>query len=223
MLDVDQSMGIAPGKPNHASLRVHGDTIAICILFGRRDDRPHWNLLELADSQERVTNLSPFDSDLMFVANVLVNASAAPAEIGTLWFHAMRRTLLHLDQFRFGKLLFLPHDFGRNELAFDSVRNKDSLTLLSRDAFSAESDVFDFQTDKPHLIDILLQLGGPANQTLRTALTVFHAQGKPLKRLTRDGALITALKREKAVVEAANRTKALPQCAVARPCLPKAP
>jgi len=55
----------------------------------------------------------------------------------------MRRTFLDLDQFRFSKLLFLTHDFGRNDLALNRVWNKDSLPLFSRDAFPAESDVFD--------------------------------------------------------------------------------
>ena len=80
----------------------------------------------------------------MFVANVLVSAAAAPAEIVTLRLYAMRRTFLDLDQFRSGELLFLPHDFGRNELALNSVRNKDGLALFSGDAFSAESNIFDF-------------------------------------------------------------------------------
>src|SRR5438876_3600693 len=144
MLDVEQSMGIAAEKTDRSILCVHGDAIAICVLPGRRDDRPHWNILEFADPLERIAHLSPFNRQLMFVRDVLVSAAAAPAEIGTLRLYAMRRTFLDLDQFRFGELLFLPHDFGRNELALNSVRNKDGLALFSGDAFSAESNIFDF-------------------------------------------------------------------------------
>src|SRR5207247_8372455 len=89
-LDIDQLVRIASEKTDHALLRVHGDAIAICILFGRRDDRSHRNIFQFADSLQRVTNLSPFDGKLMFVVNVLVSASATPAEIGTLWFYTIR-------------------------------------------------------------------------------------------------------------------------------------
>src|SRR5207249_3504785 len=84
---------------------VHSDAIAICVLVGRRDDRSHRNILEFADSLESVTNLSPLNGKLMFVANVLVSASPTPAEIRTLRFHTIRRALLHFDQFRSCKLL----------------------------------------------------------------------------------------------------------------------
>src|SRR6266516_3754959 len=143
LLDVEQFMRIAPEKTDHAILRVHGDAIAICVLLGRRDDWPHWNILKFADSLERITHLSPFDCKLMFVADVLVSASSASAEIRTLRRYAMRRHFLDFDQFRFGKLLFLADDFGRNDLALNSVRDKDSFAVFSRDALSAESDVFD--------------------------------------------------------------------------------
>src|SRR5262249_53940588 len=109
-----------------------------------------------ANPLERITNLSPLNRKLMFVADMLVSASSASTEIGTLWFYAMRRTLLHLDQFRFGELFFLTHRFGRNELALDSVRNKDGFALFARNAFSAERDVFDCEIDYAHIINTCL-------------------------------------------------------------------
>src|SRR6266404_775375 len=105
-------MRVAPEKTDHAILRVHSDSIAISILFLRSNDRSHRNVLEFADSLESVTHLSPFNRELMFVVNVLVSASSAAPEIGALWFHAIRRAFLHLDEFRFGELLFLVHDLG---------------------------------------------------------------------------------------------------------------
>src|SRR6267143_5025848 len=134
-------MRVAPEKTDHAILGVHSDAIAISILLRRRDDRSHRNVLEFADSLESVTNLSPFNRELMFVANVLVSASPAAAEIGTLRFHTIRRALLYFDQLCFSELFFLAHDFRGNELAVNGVRNKDGLALFPRDAFSAEGDV----------------------------------------------------------------------------------
>src|SRR5213080_5602346 len=105
-------MRIPTEKTDHAVLRVHSDAIAICVLVGRRDHRAHRNILEFADSLESVTNLSPLNGKLMFVANVLVSASPTPAEIRTLRFHTIRRALLYLDKIRFGELFFLAHDLG---------------------------------------------------------------------------------------------------------------
>jgi len=90
MLDINQLVRIASKKTDHALLRVHGDAIAIRVLLRGRDDRSHRNILQFADSLQRITNLPPFDRKLMFVADVLVSASAAPAEIRTLWFNAIR-------------------------------------------------------------------------------------------------------------------------------------
>jgi len=125
-------------------------------MLRRRDDRPHRNILELADSLESIAYLSPFNRELMFVIDVLIRAAAAPAEIRTLWFYAMRRKLLYIGQFRFGELLFLAHDLGGNDLALNRVRNKDGFTLCPADAFPTESDVFDLQIDKAHIINIKL-------------------------------------------------------------------
>src|SRR5215831_6239239 len=86
----------------------------------------------------------------MFVANVLVSAASTAAEIRTLCFNTICRSLLHFDELRFGELSFLAYDLSRNDLAFDGVGNKHHFALLARDALSAESDVFDFQIDHAH-------------------------------------------------------------------------
>src|SRR5262249_16356639 len=88
MLDIDQTMRVAPEKTDHAFQRVHRDAVAICILCRRWDNRPHGNVLQLADSLERVAHLSPFNRKLMFVIDVLVCAAAASAEIRALWRYA---------------------------------------------------------------------------------------------------------------------------------------
>src|SRR2546425_1527355 len=122
-------MRVAQEKTDHAILRVHSDAIAISIVVRRRNDGSHRNALEFADSLESITNLSPFDRKLMFVANVLVSASPAAAEIRTLGRDTSRRNILYLDKFRLGELLFLADDFGGNDLALNRVRNKDGFTL----------------------------------------------------------------------------------------------
>jgi hypothetical protein len=99
----------------------------------------------------------------------------------------MRRAFLDLDQFRFGELFFLAHDFARNELALDRVRNKDGFALFSRDAFSAKSNIFDFQIDKTHLINTLLQLGVQCERNVSNRFSRFSGRRrKPLKRLGQD-------------------------------------
>src|SRR5204862_4319856 len=100
MLDIDQAMRIAPEKADHAFLRMHSYAVAISILLRRRNDWSHRNILEFADPLERIAHLSPFDRKLMFVADVLVSASAASAEIRTLGFDTIQGGLLHLDEFR---------------------------------------------------------------------------------------------------------------------------
>jgi hypothetical protein len=155
-LDVDQAMRVAPKKTDHTVLRMHSDAIAICVLGGRSDNRSHGKVFEFADALESVTNLSPLDGKLVFIANVLVSASATAAEIGTLWFNAIRRVLLYFDELRFGELFFLAHDFRRNNLALDDVGDEDRLPLVASDTFPAKSDVFNFQIDNAHVINTLV-------------------------------------------------------------------
>ena len=143
-LDVDQTVGIAPEKTDHSVLRMHGDTIAISILFGGRDDRPHGQILELADALQNVADLAPFDRELVLAIDVLISAAATTPEVWTLRRDAMRRAFFNIDKFCFGELFFLANDFGRDRLALDRVRNEDGFALLPSDAFPAESDVFDF-------------------------------------------------------------------------------
>jgi hypothetical protein len=136
-------MRIALEKTDHAIVRVHGDAVAIRVMPRRRDYRTHGNILQFADSLERLARLSPLNRKLMLVIDVLIRAAAASAEIRALWRDAIRRTLLNFDQICFGELLLFADDFGRNQFALNGVRNKNGFALFSRDAFSAERDVPD--------------------------------------------------------------------------------
>src|SRR4051812_40276637 len=157
-LDIDQTMRVAAKKTDHLVLRMHGNAVAISVLPRRRNYRTHGNILQFADPLERVAHLSPFYRKLVFVADMLICAAAASAKISALWRHAIRRTLLNVDQFRFGELFLFAHDFGRNDFALNRVRNKHSLTLLPRHTFPTKSDVLYFQIDQAHIINTLLQL-----------------------------------------------------------------
>jgi len=77
----------------------------------------------------------------MLIIDVLIRAAAASAEIRALWRDTIRRTFLNFDQLCFGELLLFPHDFGRNHLALNGVRNKNGFALLPTDAFSAKRDI----------------------------------------------------------------------------------
>jgi hypothetical protein len=126
----------------------------------------HRNILQFADSLERVAHLSPFNRKLMLVIDMLIRAATASAEIRALWRDAIRRTLLNFNQISFGELLLFPHDFGGNQFALNGVRNKNGFALFPSDAFSAERDVLNFQINKSHFITNLLQLSVSANDRL---------------------------------------------------------
>ena len=83
-------MGIAPEKSDHAILGVNGDTVAISVLFGRWDDRPHGNVFQFADPLQNIADLAPFNGELMFVIDVLIRAAAAAAKIWARWGNAVR-------------------------------------------------------------------------------------------------------------------------------------
>ena len=144
MLDIDQAIRFTPEKSYHALPRVDGDAIAIPILFGRRNDRSHWDIFEVSDPLKNIARLAPLNCKLMFVVDVLVSASAAAAKVLALRLDPIRRRLSNVDKFGLGELFFFPHDFRRDKFTLDRVRNKNSLPTFPSDTFSAESDVFDF-------------------------------------------------------------------------------
>jgi len=80
----------------------------------------------------------------VFVVDVLIGAAAATAKVWALWRNAMRRAFFNIDKFCFGELVFVAHDLGGNGFAIDRIRDKDGFALFPSDAFSAESNVFDF-------------------------------------------------------------------------------
>ena len=119
------------------------DAVAMSVRFRRRDDRSQRNIFKLADSLKNVAHLPPFNRQLVFVAYVLVGASAALAKIRALRCDAMRGAFPNFHQFRLGELLFLAHDCRRDALALDRERNEDRFAFIARDPFAAKRDIFD--------------------------------------------------------------------------------
>jgi hypothetical protein len=92
----------------------------------------------------------------MLVIDVLIRAAATSAEIRALWRNAIGRTLLNFDQLCFRKLLLFPHDFGRNYLVLNGVRNKNGFAMFASDTLSAKRDIFNLQITEAHVINTLL-------------------------------------------------------------------
>src|SRR5438477_978873 len=90
----------------------------------------------------------------MLVIDMLISAATASAEIWALRRDAIRGTLLNFEQLCFGELFLFPDNFRRNKLVLYRVRNKNGFALFPRDAFSAEGDVFDFQINNAHTMQI---------------------------------------------------------------------
>jgi hypothetical protein len=115
--------------------------------LGRWDDRPHGNVFQFADPLQNIADLAPFNGELMFVANVLIGAAATAAEVWTWRRNTIGGGFPDIDKFTLGELLFLAHNFRRDKLTVDGVRNKNCLATFTSDTFSAERDVLDFKID----------------------------------------------------------------------------
>jgi len=111
---------------------------------GRGDNRPHWYIRESTDSLQDISNLPPFDCELMFIVDMLISAASAPTEVGAFRSHPMRRALLNVDYLRFAEFLFFADDFRQDRFAIDREGNKKGLAVFPSDTFSAEGDIFDF-------------------------------------------------------------------------------
>src|SRR5262249_42889874 len=142
-LDLNQMVGIAPEESNDSIFDVNSDPVPISVLVGRRSNRTYGRILDLTDPTQSIVDLLPFNLELMLICHVFIGAAATSAKIWAGWRHAMRRSLLNLDQFGFGKLLFLAQDLRGNHFVFNDVRDKDSFPILASDPFASKSDVFD--------------------------------------------------------------------------------
>ena len=96
----------------------------------------------------------------MLVADIVVTAAAASAEVQAFRLDAIRRRLDDIDQFCFSEILFLAHDFRCDALAFDRERNEDRLALITRDTFAAKSNICDLEFDGGHRRTFVWTIGG---------------------------------------------------------------
>ena len=79
----------------------------------------------------------------MRVVDVLVTTASAHSEVRAFRCDALGRRIEKLNQFRFGKLLLLAHDFRCDALALDGEWNEDRFPFLPRDTFATKGYVFD--------------------------------------------------------------------------------
>src|SRR6266550_7381466 len=105
---------------------MNGDAVAIMVSEGRGDNRPHWYIRESADSLQDISNLPPFDCELMFIVDMLISAASAPTEVGAFRSHSMRRALLNLKHFPLGEFPFFADDFRQNRFPIYHERDKNS-------------------------------------------------------------------------------------------------
>ena len=137
---------------------MNGNAITISVLFGRRNDRPHRDIFDFADSLEKIAHLPPFDCELMFVINVLIYTATATAEVWTWRLDAVGRRFQDIDKFCFGELLFLADNFGQHHFTLNRERDEDRLAIMAPDALPAESDIFDLQLARIHWLSSAAQV-----------------------------------------------------------------
>src|SRR6476646_985803 len=124
---------------------MHRDAIAIFVFDRRRNEWAYRRLLQPSDSPQGLFHLPPFQGQLMFVIDVLINAAAATSEVWATRLDPMGRSGNNAFQFRLEKFLVFARDVCRNGFSIDDIRHKHGLTIRARDAFPAEGDIGDLE------------------------------------------------------------------------------
>src|SRR5437016_4763046 len=172
---------------------MHRDTIAIFVFDRRRNEWAHRRLFQPANPPQCFFHLPPFQGQLMFVIDVLVNAPAATSEVRTARLDPMRRSGNNAFQFRFEKFLAFARDVCRNDFSIDDVRHKYGLAVCTRDPFPAEGDIGDLKLHSTStscsLSSIYKQDRGDKRKTSNRASTAAHQIGHP-ERQSRDPTML---------------------------------
>src|SRR5205807_9776844 len=117
---------------------MYRDPIEIFVFDRRRNEGTHRRLFQPANPPQGFFYLPPFQGQLVFVIDVLVNAAAATSEVGTTRLDPMRRSRNNAFQFRFEEFFVFARDACRNGFSIDDVARKRGLASWSRDPFPAE-------------------------------------------------------------------------------------
>ena len=124
---------------------MHRDAIAIFVFDGRRNEWAHRRLFQPANPPQRFFYLPPFQGQLMFVIDVLVNAPTATSEVRTPRLDPMGRSGNNAFQFRFEKFFVFARAVSRNCFPIDDVRHEHGLAIRARDPFPAKGDIGDLK------------------------------------------------------------------------------
>ena len=92
-------------------------------------------------------DLGALDRHLLLVADVLIDASSADAEIAALRLDTVRGGLLDGNELSLGKFLFLPRQPRRDLLAGNDEGDENGEALRASDSLSAEGDIMDGKVD----------------------------------------------------------------------------
>ena len=101
---------------------------------------------KFADALEQIGNLLLLEPQLRRVVDVLILAAAARAEVAARRLDALRRRLHDAQQPRARKILFHLRDFHFDGFADQHERHEHDKIVHAPDAFAAERDVVDGQT-----------------------------------------------------------------------------
>src|SRR5882724_2097882 len=173
---------------------MHRDTIAIFVFNRRRNEWAHRWFFQPANTPQRFFHLPPFQGQLVFVIDMLVNAPAATSEVGTTRLDPMRRSRNNAFQFRFEKFFAFARDACRNGFSIDDVRHKYGLAVRARDPFPAEGDIGD------------LKLHSSSTSTSSSLSSIY----KQDRRDTRKRVIAHLEPHTKSVISSVNR--GIPQC-----------
>src|SRR5437588_735075 len=90
-----------PKRPRNRFEQIHRDAIAIFVFDRRRNEWAHRQLVQPSNSPQGLFHLPPFQGQLMFVIDVLVNAAATTSEVRATRLDPMGRSGNNVFQFRF--------------------------------------------------------------------------------------------------------------------------
>ena len=140
-LDIHQRITVGGVKSDDSFGHVNADAVAVAVRLWRRDDGAHGHLGELADAPQSLLHLTRLDGELGRVGDMLVGASAATAEIGTLGLDTIRRRLGDRNERGFGIVFLFAGDRNGDGFARNGVGNEDDQFFAPAHAFSSKGDV----------------------------------------------------------------------------------
>jgi hypothetical protein len=147
MIDVDHEAVVMAEEPDHeplfGAIPLAADHDAVTVFIGGRagDWRLDGRVGEMADAAEQFDDLTAFEFELPFIAQVLVLAAATGAEIGAGGGDPVRRRVEEAEEAGSGIVFvdFRNGDFGL--FAWQDERDEDDALFMAGDAFPSEREI----------------------------------------------------------------------------------